>query len=144
METQKGLDLNDPKYGKPGHTKSGNPAIKSPVDLVKDSLAPKKYSVTTKQTTNHEDYNRAHTKKKASEMSDKELRERLNRLDMERRYNQMNPSTMTKGKNFIKNSGKALGTAVFVTGSAITLYKNAGKIKEIVDGIIEARHLWKG
>lgn len=97
-----------------------------------------------KRAAEHEDYTRAHTKKKASEMSDKELRERLNRLDMERRYNQMNPSTMTKGRNFVKNSGKALGTAVFVTGSAITLYKNAGKIKEIVDGIIEARHLWKG
>lgn len=92
-----------------------------------------------KRAAEHEDYTRAHTKKKASEMSDKELRERLNRLDMERRYNQMNPSVVSKGKNFIKNSGKAIGTAVAVTGGAITLYNNVGAIRKIVDDIIKKK-----
>lgn len=40
-------------------------------------------------TKAHEDYNRAHSGKSVKEMSDKELRDVNNRLNMERQYEQM-------------------------------------------------------
>ena len=46
----------------------------------------------------HEDYKKAHSKKSVREMSDEELRSRINRLDMERRYQELNPSTKNRGK----------------------------------------------
>lgn len=41
----------------------------------------------------HEDYNKAHNSKSVKNMSDAELRNRLNRLQMEKQYKQLSNST---------------------------------------------------
>lgn len=81
----------------------------------------------------HEDYSKAHTKKSVSEMSDKELRDRLNRLDMERRYDQLNPRTVSKGKKYLDKTIKIGTTVATVTTTALTIYNNYNKIAEILN-----------
>lgn len=58
----------------------------------------------------HEDYRRAHDSKSIRTMSDQELRNRLNRLQMEAQYKQMTASKLDKGKKIVadvlENAGK--------------------------------------
>ena len=58
----------------------------------------------------HEDYRRAHNVKSVRTMSDQELRNRLNRLQMESQYKQMTASKLDKGKKIVmdvlENAGK--------------------------------------
>lgn len=58
----------------------------------------------------HEDYRRAHDSKSVRTMSDQELRNRLNRLQMEAQYKQMTASKLDKGKKIVadvlENAGK--------------------------------------
>ncbi len=81
----------------------------------------------------HEDYKRAHTSKSIKSMSDAELRNRLNRLQMERQYSQLSKSSVSKGREFVQNIVKAGTTVAAVTTSAITIYNNIGKIKDIIE-----------
>lgn len=85
------------------------------------------------QKNAHEDYSKARDKKKVSEMSDKELRDRLNRLDMERRYDQLNPGTVNKGKKYLDKTIKIGTTVATVTTTALTIYNNYNKIAEILN-----------
>ena len=57
------------------------------------------------------DYTRAHTAKKVSEMSDQELRDRLNRLNMESNYQRLTakPSTMKKAVATATSIAAAMG-----------------------------------
>lgn len=80
----------------------------------------------------HEDYNKAHGKKSVQSMSDAELRSRLNRLQMEKQYKDLSPSTVSKGQKFAKNVMKAGTTVATVTTTALTIYNNFDKIKKIV------------
>lgn len=66
----------------------------------------------------HEDYQRAHSKKSIKQMSDKELRDRNNRLQMERQYEQF---TKKKGR------GKAIVQAFIATAGTITAAQAAYK-----------------
>lgn len=59
----------------------------------------------------HEDYNRAHDKKSVKQMSDKELRERNNRLQMERQY-----ADLTRKKGV----GKKVVNTFITTATTIT------------------------
>lgn len=58
----------------------------------------------------HEHHKRVYDGKKARELSDQELRDRLNRLNMEKQYNQLTQQETYSGKKFIKdalyNAGK--------------------------------------
>lgn len=58
----------------------------------------------------HDDYRRAHDSKSVRTMSDQELRNRLNRLQMEVQYKQMTASKLDKGKKIVadvlENAGK--------------------------------------
>lgn len=81
----------------------------------------------------HEDYYKAHTSKSIESMSDAELRNRINRLQMERQYSQLNPSNIDKGKEYIQNIIKAGTTVATATTIAITLYNNVNKIKSIIE-----------
>lgn len=85
----------------------------------------------------HEDYKKAHAKVNVKTMSDKELRERLNRLDMEKRYKQLDGSDTSKGKAFIDKVIKAGTTIATISGTAITIYNNADKIKKIIKDTVE-------
>ena len=66
----------------------------------------------------HEDYKKAHDKKSVKQMSDRELRERNNRLEMERKYEQFTKK---------KNRGKAVVNAFIATAGTITAAQAAYK-----------------
>lgn len=73
--------------------------------------------------------------KKVSEMSDEELRKRLNRLQLERQYDE---ETVKRGR---KNVDKiiAVGTTVAtVTTLATTIVGNIDKIASVVDKVVTA------
>ena len=79
-----------------------------------------------------EDYKKAHSSKSIKSMSDAELRNRLNRLQMEQQYTRLNPGTVSKGKEAANKIMKAGTTVAAVTTTAITIYNNFDKIKKIV------------
>ena len=56
----------------------------------------------------HEDYNKAHNSKSVKNMSDAELRNRLNRLQMEKQYKQLSSNDTKKGKEFVSKSLKVI------------------------------------
>lgn len=80
----------------------------------------------------HEDYKKAHSKKSVKTMSDAELRNRLNRLNMEQQYAKLNPTTVSKGKNQVSKVLKVAGGVATASGTALTLYSNANKIRKII------------
>lgn len=81
----------------------------------------------------HSDYEKRHDGKNVRELSDAELRDRLNRLQMENQYKQLSSSSVAAGEKYVSDFVKALGTAVTITGAAVTLYQNYGKIAAIVE-----------
>lgn len=75
----------------------------------------------------HEDYVRAHDRKNPKSMSDKELRDRLNRLQMEQQYSKMTAKKkgmISKGSAIVMTAVAAAATAT-VTAYA-TKYANKG------------------
>lgn len=83
----------------------------------------------------HEDFVKAHTKKDVRSMSDKELRERLNRIQMEKQYKDLSPSTVNNGKKYVDKIIKTGTTIATVTSTALTIYNNWEKIGAIVDKV---------
>ena len=83
--------------------------------------------------TIHEDYIKSHTRKSSKSMSDAELRSRINRLEMERKYTQLSTERINKGKAYVNKSIKALGSVAALTTTAINVYNNIDKIKTIIN-----------
>lgn len=114
-------------------SKAGQLGLKVGIKIQKKKLA--------KQSRNnvkpHEDYAKAHSKKSVKEMSDKELRDRLNRINMEQQYNRLNPSNVSKGKNAVNKTIKVMGTVGTATGAFLTAYNNSAKIRKILAGSSE-------
>ena len=81
----------------------------------------------------HEDYAKAHDSKSVKSMSDAELRNRLNRLNMERQYAQLSPAKTNKGKEAVSKIMKTATAVAGATTTAITLYNNFDKIKKIIE-----------
>lgn len=81
----------------------------------------------------HEDYIKSHTRKSSKSMSDAELRSRINRLEMEKKYNQLSTEHVNKGKAYANKSMKALTTIATLTTTALTAYNNIDKIKAIIN-----------
>lgn len=89
----------------------------------------------------HVDHKKVYDGKKASELSDKELRDRLNRLNMEKQYNQLTQQETYSGQKFIKDvlygAGKQVAAeqtkkymmigVTFVAGLATKKLKNMKK-----------------
>lgn len=71
-----------------------------------------------RKRTNHEDYQKAHSRKSIRDMSDKELRERNNRLQMEQQYAQLTKK---------KNRGKQVVTAVIAGAATLKALDSAYK-----------------
>ena len=74
-------------------------------------------------------------KQSVKDMSDAELRQKLNRLQMEKQYDQLTKEEVNKGK---KKADKILKTAVTfasVTTTAITIYNNLEKLGKIAKDI---------
>ena len=83
-----------------------------------------KWGVRKARSETHSDYKKAHSKKKVSEMSDQELRERNNRLQMERQYKDLTRKTSI-GKKAIDSFIKGAATISAVMG-AYAVYKKYG------------------
>ena len=98
------------------------------------SAGKKRYRERSKTDESHEDYKRAHTPKSIKSMSDAELRNRLNRLQMERQYSQLSSSNVSKGREYVQKIIKAGTTVATVTTTTLTLYNNVNKIKSIIEG----------
>ena len=81
----------------------------------------------------HEDFKKAHSSKSIKSMSDAELRNRLNRLQMERQYSQLSQRGINKGKEYVQKIFKAGTTVAAVTTTALTIYNNIEKIKNILE-----------
>lgn len=76
-------------------------------------------------------------KKRVKDMSDAELRTRLNRLQMEKQYNQLTNSDTNKGKKFVSDAMKVATGIATVSTTALTIYNNYGKIKKIVGEMVK-------
>ena len=95
------------------------------------SLTPagrKRYS-----NSKHEDYANAHSKKSVKSMSNKELKERNNRLQMEQQYEQLTKRKKSAGEKFVTGVLVASGTAV------ATKYVT----KYMTNGVEAFSKLWK-
>ena len=91
-------------------------------------------SVSSKKTKNvgHEDYKKAHSSKNVNQMSDAELRCRLNRLQMEQQYSNLSAGTVNKGKQYFNKVMKAATTVAAITTTGLTIYNNVDKIRKII------------
>lgn len=81
----------------------------------------------------HSDYKKAHSNKSVKSMSDKELRSRINRLQMEQNYSKLKGQKVSKGKKIFDKMNKTLTTAAAITGTGLTLYNNASRIKKVLE-----------
>ena len=72
----------------------------------------------------HEDYVKAHSKKSVKKMSNSELKEANNRLQMEKQYSQLTKKEVSAGRKFVTNVLLTSATAV-ATGYA-TKYMKTG------------------
>ena len=75
-------------------------------------------------------------KQSIKDMSDTELRQKLNRLQMEKQYDQLTKEEVNKGKKYLDKAIKTAATIASVTTTAITIYNNLGKLGKIADEVI--------
>ena len=71
--------------------------------------------------------------KSVSSMSDAELRSRINGLQMEQQLSKLEPSRIDVGKAHAQNVLKTATTVATITGTALTIYNNVDKIKNIIE-----------
>lgn len=83
-----------------------------------------------RKRTAHADYQKAHSKKSVRDMSDKELKERNNRLQMEQQYAQLTKKK-NNGAKIVKAIIAGAGTLVALEGAYKTYskYSNAAMDK---------------
>lgn len=60
-------------------------------------------------------------KNELSKMSDKELRDRLNRMNMEQQYANLNPSKISRGANHAANALATIGSLAAIGGSIASM-----------------------
>ena len=116
-------------YGKNANAKKNAALMKRMSEIEKEM------SAKSKEAPAHEDCTKAHDSKSVKSMSDAELRNRLNRLQMEKQYSQLSSTDVNRGKEYVSKTLKVAGTIATATSTALTIYNNYGKIKEIVNGM---------
>lgn len=104
-------------------------------DGTRTAAGKKRESSSNSDASAYEDYSKAHSSKSVKSMSDAELRNRLNRLQMEKQYSQLSSTDVNRGKEYVSKTLKVAGTIATATSTALTIYNNYGKIKEIVNGM---------
>ena len=104
-------------------------------DGTRTAAGKKRESSSKSDAPAHEDYSKAHSSKSVKSMSDAELRNRMNRLQMEEQYSQLSSTDVNRGKEYVSKTLKVAGTIATATSTALTIYNNYGKIKEIVNGM---------
>ena len=103
--------------------------------VTRTAAGKKRESSSNSDAPAHEDYAKAHNSKSVKSMSDAELRNRLKRLQMEKQYSQLSSTDVNRGKEYVSKTLKVAGTIATATSTALTIYNNYGKIKEIVNGM---------
>ena len=78
----------------------------------------------------HEDYKKAHVSKRVKSMSDVELRDRINRLQMEKQYTQLTHKEKSAGAKFVTNI--LIGAAQQTASKYVSQYMSQG-----VDALIK-------
>jgi len=68
-------------------------------------------------------------KKDLSSMSDKELRERVNRMNMESQYSMLSSNQTSKGQTYAKNTLEIAGSALVITSSALAIAISIKQLK---------------
>ena len=76
------------------------------------------------KTEIHEDYKRAHSKKSVKSMSDKELRDINNRLNMEQQYSKLTEKKKSAGRKFV--TGVVLASATAIATKYTSKYMDDG------------------
>lgn len=94
----------------------------------------KRYASVIKDEDNspHDDYIKTHSKISVSTMSDSELKARIQRLQMEQRYYELQSKQVNKGKQYTQSIIKAATTVATITTTALTIYNNSEKIRKII------------
>lgn len=96
-----------------------------------------------KKRTYHEDYQKAHNKKSVRDMSDKELRDRNNRLQMEQQYAQLT-KRKNRGAKVIKAVIAGAGTLIALDNAYKTYTKYGNSVLDKVgDWVIRGIDLSK-
>lgn len=94
----------------------------------------------------HEDYTNAHTKKSVKSMSDKELRARINRLQMEKQLKDLTQTNVSSGKkvateilsNIGKETAKNLGSRIASNAVDLAINVTLGKRKtKLMDNLAD-------
>lgn len=86
---------------------------------------------TQSEDNSHDDYKKAHSPKDVRTMSNQELRDANNRLNMERQYKDLTKEHESAGKKFVKNVLISAGTSVAI--AYVTKYMKKG-----IDALEEA------
>lgn len=68
-------------------------------------------------------------RKELSSMSDQELRAKINRMNMEQQYANLNPSRTSKGAAFARSTLEVAGSVAAIAGSAVTIAIGIKKLK---------------
>ena len=79
----------------------------------------------------NDDYKRAHNRRSVKDMSDKELREMINRLQMEQNYERLSQSNISKGMSYVKKFTDNAMTIATLIAVPVTLYNNADKLAKL-------------
>ena len=95
-------------------------------DGTRTAAGKKRESSSKSDVPAHEDYTKAHNSKSIKSMSDAELRNRLNRLQMEKQYSQLSSADVNRGKEYVSKTLKVAGTIATATSTALTIYNNYG------------------
>ena len=74
-------------------------------------------------------------KKSVKDMSDDDLKKIVTRLQMERQYQTLTKTDVSKGKQVLQNMIKAGATVATVTSTGLTIYNNVDKIKALMKDV---------
>jgi hypothetical protein len=122
--------LNSGKHTSVGFTKKRQAAY----DKRDKDILEKRIKSNEQKLANKAAKKEAKKKPTIKDMSDDELRKVVNRLQMERQYSQLvNDGSVSKGKEYAQKVFKAGTTVAAVTTTALTIYNNAEKIKNILE-----------
>lgn len=83
----------------------------------------------------NDDYRRAHSKKSVKDMSDRELREMINRLQMEQNYEKLSRGNISKGMSYVKKFTDNAMTIATLIAVPVTIYNNADKLAKLAGKI---------
>ena len=105
-----------------------------PLSSVQKSAEEKRKNRKAWNSSKKEDHDRARSKKDIDSMSDKELRERVNRLNMEKQYRDLTKNDFERGQDKVKTLLAGAAGGVLVSGLTSFAIKEA--IKRVSKGTI--------